>query len=85
MPLRLTRRVNILKKKNIKIIDAHVWLEQKLKFLLPQPHWKPSEEQMNALWGATEKYLESDNEKVREIRGKVLESLYNDLEKQMEE
>lgn len=52
-----------------------------LKSLRPQNHWKPSEEQMETLWSATEKYLESDNENVRKLRGEVLESLYEDLKK----
>ena len=47
--------------------------------------WKPSYEQMEALWCATEKYLESDNAKVVELRGKVLESLYNDLKRLRDE
>ena len=53
--------------------------------IYPRPHWKPSEEQMNALWSATEKYLESDDENVRKLRGEVLESLYEDLKKLKEE
>lgn len=43
--------------------------------------WKPSIEQLEALWCAAEKYLESDNANVVELRGKVLESLYHDLKK----
>lgn len=43
--------------------------------------WKPSIEQLEALWCAVEKYLESDNANVVELRGKVLESLYDDLKK----
>lgn len=73
---------------NGKTTDCHCetmdWLKgvkERLKSLRPQPHWKPSEEQMNALWCATEHYLESDNEKTREILGKVLESFYHDLKK----
>lgn len=41
--------------------------------------WTPSYEQMEALWCAIEKYLESDNDNVVKLRGKVLESLYNEL------
>ena len=41
--------------------------------------WTPSYEQMEALWCAAEKYLESDNDNVVKLRGKVLESLYNEL------
>lgn len=57
--------------------------EKFLKSLRSRPkssdNWKPSKKQIDALWSATEKYLGSNNEKVREIIGKVLESLYNDL------
>ena len=52
-----------------------------IKSLKDRYTWKPSDEQMEALWCATEKYLESDNANVVELRGKVLESLYNDLKK----
>ena len=48
-------------------------------------YWKPSYEQMEALWGAAENYLEADNVNVRELKGKVLESLYHDLKKLKEE
>ena len=46
-----------------------------IKSLKDRYTWKPSDEQMEALWCATEKYLESDNANVVELRGKVLESL----------
>lgn len=50
--------------------DRIAWLES----LRPQPHWKPSEEQMEALSDAC---VEISTFK----KGKILESLYNDLEK----
>ena len=53
----------------------------RINSLRPQSQWKPSDEQMETLWSATEKYLESDNENVRKLRGEVLESLYEDLKK----
>ena len=43
-----------------------------LKSLRPQPHWKPSEEQMKALFAASER-----NDKL----GAILNNLYNDLKK----
>lgn len=46
-----------------------------LKSLRPQPHWKPSEEQMDALLWCVEHLGIADNH--------VLESLYNDLKKLM--
>lgn len=59
------------------ILKYESWLES----LKDRYTWKPSEEQMEALWCATEKNLESDNANVVELRGKVLESLYHDLKK----
>lgn len=56
-------------------------LVNKVKSTRPQKQWKPNIEQLEALWCATEKYIESDNEQVRKLRGEVLESLYNDLKK----
>lgn len=58
------------------------WLDniwQRVEY--PQDTWKPSYEQMEVLWGAAENYLESDNFNIIELKGKVLESLYNDLKK----
>jgi hypothetical protein len=57
------------------------FIDNRLKSLRPQSQWMPSDEQMGALWSATEKYLESDDENVRTLRGEVLGSLYNDLKK----
>ena len=62
-----------------------LYLVSWLKSLRPQNIWKPSYEQMEALWCATEKYLESDDSKVVELRGKVLESLYDNLRQLREE
>jgi hypothetical protein len=51
------------------------WLNNRLKSLRPQPHWKPSEEQMGFLKRAVDGYDIT-------CRGQVaLESLYNDLKK----
>ena len=47
-----------------------------LKSLRPQSHWKPSEEQMNALKEASASWM---NEKMG--NAKILESLYDDLKK----
>ena len=49
-----------------------------LKSLRPQPHWKPSEEQMEALNEASAIWMN-----VRMDNSKLLESLYNDLKKLM--
>ena len=48
------------------------WLKNRLKSLRPQPHWKPSEEQMKALFAASER-----NDKL----GAILNNLYNGLKK----
>ena len=53
------------------------WLKNKLKYLRPQPHWKPSEEQMKALYETW--YICSVDAKNRDI----LESLYEQLKKLM--
>lgn len=52
------------------------WLENRLKSLRPQPHWKPSEGQMKQLGLVAEQ--NKDN-----ILGKGLMTLYNDLKKLM--
>ena len=52
-----------------------------LKSLKDRYSWTPSYAQMEALWCATEMYLESDNDNVVKLRGKVLESLYDELKK----
>lgn len=57
--------------------DMRVWLNTRLKSLCPQPHWKPSEEQMD--WLATAVRLSADKPAIH----KVIASLYNDLEKLM--
>lgn len=52
--------------------NEYAWIINKLKSLKPQPHWKPSEEQMDALnsarWNVPFKI-------------EILDSLYNDLKK----
>ena len=55
----------------------HYWLEEKLKSPRPQPHWKPSEEQMDALLFAVG-YVHGNE--ATEIAA-ILESLYDDLKK----
>ena len=54
------------------------WMLERLKSLRPQPHWKPSEEQMDAL-------KESSTSWMNETMGnaKILESLYEQLKKLM--
>ena len=59
-----------------------------LKSLKPQPHWKPSEEQMKALYSALNDAISLYSDKVSPLYEKisrthfnVLESLYNDLKK----
>lgn len=59
--------------------DYANWLETIEGGISPRAQWKPNLEQMEALWGAAEKYLEDDNKIVRELKGKVLETLYHDL------
>ena len=54
--------------------DMRRWLNERLKSLRPQPHWKPSEEQMEALKDAFRK--DGGNE-----YRKVINSLYCDLQK----
>ena len=77
-----TRTLGILGKCYMGKLPTKVEEELKWFKLLKQIYtWKPSDEQMEALWCATEKYLESDNANVVELRGKVLESLYNELKK----
>ena len=53
--------------------DMREWLNEKFKSLRPQPHWKPSEEQMKVFDGLYHNYIldQKDYE--------VLKSLYNDL------
>ena len=51
-----------------------------LKSLRPQPHWKPSEEQMDAIRHSI--HIERDNEDKRYYAG-MLESLFYDLKKLM--
>lgn len=54
------------------------WLMNRLKSLRPQPHWKPSEEQMKIFNEAIEHYYSKywDSEDI-----KILCSLYDDLKK----
>lgn len=54
------------------------WLENRLKSLRPQPHWKPSEEQMNSL---QEVIILLANLRRNLDNRKSLESLYDDLKK----
>jgi hypothetical protein len=68
-----------------RIEDEIKWLKNRFKSLRHQNTWKPSDEQMETLWSATEKYLESDNENVRKLIGEVLESLYENLKKLRED
>ena len=62
--------------------EAHkkriAWLNDRLKSLRPQPHWKPSDEQMMAL-NLASAYAFTERDII------VLESLYNDLKKLKEE
>lgn len=57
------------------------WLMNKLKSLRPQPHWKPSEEQMEAfrIYLYSPQYIDNSED----IKIKLVESLYNDLKKLM--
>ena len=59
-----------------------------LKSLKPQPHWKPSEEQMKALYSALNDAISLYSDKVSPLYEKIsrthfnaLESLYDDLKK----
>ena len=58
---------------------AENWLKNRLKSIRPQPHWKPSEEQMKSLLQA-EGHLR--RYECREIARNIAE-LYNDLKKLM--
>ena len=51
---------------------AENWVKNRLKSIRQQPHWKPSKEQMEAVFDASER-----NDKL----GFVLRNLYNDLKK----
>lgn len=55
------------------------WLEVKLKSLRPQPHWKPSEEQMEALQTVYEYLSTGTPENIK--LSDMLRRLYNDLKK----
>ena len=64
------------KEKDMEALDYHLFkLSLRLKSLCPQPHWKPSEEQMEAL-RVTLEYM-PDTFKLR----CTLMTLYNDLKK----
>ena len=53
-----------------------------LKFIRPQPHWKPSEEQMNYLCAEVNEAKRKHNISVSGYPpARILESLYNDLSK----
>lgn len=68
---------------NITPVDAETartWL----KFLRPQPHWKPSDEQMNYLCAVVDEAKRRHNISVSGyLPARSLESLYNDLKKLM--
>lgn len=53
---------------------AENWVKNHIKSLRPQPHWKPSEEQMEALKEASTSWM---NEHMGNCE--LLKSLYNDL------
>ena len=55
--------------------DMRRWLNERLKSTRPQPHWKPSEEQMEWLKDVIETVPMTCRQQV------PLESLYNDLKK----
>lgn len=55
-----------------------------LKSLRPQPHWKPSEEQMNCLCASVDAAIRKHNESVSGYKpARVLKSLYEQLKKLM--
>lgn len=56
-------------------LDMSEWLEKRLKFLRPQSHWKPSDEQLRPLGYAIDYFKKKRNDTT------YLESLYNDLKK----
>jgi hypothetical protein len=60
-------------------VETYKSYREKLKSLRPQPHWKPSEEQMEAL----ERTIRLANFGSEENRRKALESLHDQLEKLM--
>ena len=70
--------------KNVPIKDVLVWLENIRNRFCPQPHWKPSQEQMEALQDAKDDYKDDGkkygNPLYKQI-GVTLESLYTDLQK----
>lgn len=55
------------------------WIENRVKFLRPQNHWKPSDEQMKALGVAT------NISNIPEKEYQELEKLYQDLKKLRED
>lgn len=59
--------------------SGHWLLADKLSSLRPQPHWKPSEEQMKVLNEVVGDYRAEDTASC-EKTANILESLYNDLE-----
>ena len=65
-------------------VYGHTKLANKLKSLRPQPHWKPSEEQMNHLSAAVIEAQRRHNESVNGFpRYRVLKELEEQLRKQM--
>ena len=59
-------------KVQLRFNKEYMWLRHLCERFRPQPHWKPSEEQMRAVFDASER-----NDKL----GSVLSTLYNDLKK----
>ena len=59
--------------------SGHWLLADKLSSLRPQPHWKPSEEQIEVLNEVVGDYRAEDTASC-EKTANILESLYNDLE-----
>ena len=57
---------------------AENWLKERHKSLRPQPHWKPSEEQIHALWNLMHYAV---NLSIWDKLEPQIESLYNDLKK----
>lgn len=53
------------------------WLENRLKSLRPQPHWKPSEEQMKAI----ENVIKCELSAGLHTRANILQTLQNELKK----
>lgn len=65
-----------LKDKGIELIDAHVWLYELKERIQPQNRWKPSDEQMTALYDSIPENVKNISE-----REMLLNELYKDLRK----